>query len=288
MSRISEPLKVSSDTPGPCSPWVSLSGLGLGEAFKQFVFEDPRVAELGAHVVSKEDRHQDVFAEGAFPAGSTRHGWRLDIGKGELAYAFVRPAAFFLPGPPLPKASDAIQAAAEAIVGRIQTFRRMLIDRTMVAYGTFERTGNFGPIHFQQWARQGLVVEINSGDLLVEVNGKPVVQWSGVVLDMAEERFDPRNGQHQNVAARPLGAVRSVSRELHRARPPTTRPCNPAKKLTRKMASTAAAIEALWSGQIPAGMDVRSRDDAIMGWQTENKMAVATPRTIRRYIESIA
>ena len=47
--------------------------------------------------------------------------------------------------------------------------------------------------------------------------------------------------------------------------------------------SIATAVEALFSGTVPAGMPVSKRDDAIRKWQRDNNRAVASERTLRRY-----
>jgi hypothetical protein len=47
--------------------------------------------------------------------------------------------------------------------------------------------------------------------------------------------------------------------------------------------SIAAAVEALWSGTVLAGIPVNKRDDAIIKWQRDNDRAVVSERTLRRY-----
>src|SRR5262249_34261986 len=154
-----------------------------------------------------------------------------------------------------------------------------LINGWIVAYGTFVRNGTFGPIHCRQWARQNLLLDVKSGDLLEAIDGRAVVQWTGIMLQAPLLQPDSP------------GAV--VDAEVFRAN--TTeqggaRFCagesgaRPDRKLTPTQASIKKAIGVLWPNGIPAELPLQVRDQIIIDWQKEQRIAVASSKTIRRFL----
>ena len=250
----------------------ALSGLGLGTAFKRFVLEDARVRELGEQVVAPDGRHREVFEQGQSPGPVIEFTWALDVDPAELAYAFVRPIVFFVPGPPLPEATPAMHAVADLIVCRMRAFQAALREGALVASGTFERTGQFGPIHAQQWLRRGLLVDVSSDDLLREEAGsKLVIQWSGVVVEVATSHANIRNNNRVRSSAKtPVAAMTRHSTRGDRA--PTAHD-----------ESIRAAVDALWDGKRPPGMQNKQVYTQIVEWQRKNQRAVASDRTLQRY-----
>jgi hypothetical protein len=256
--------------PANSSGRPSLIGLSLCDAFRELVLDDPRITELGKSVVDEDTRHRTVFSEGQYPGWVISYQWPLDIETTELAFAFVRPFIFYVPGPPLPEASVAMRAAAAAIVEKLEILRSMLVNGEIIAHGTFEKTGGFGPIHRLQWARRGLTIDVNSGDLFQEVDGKAAIQWSGLVLE----------------APSPSGtefARERVSRELHGA-PSSAIKAHGVRKNTPLQASIDAAIQDLWPEGIPAALPLQIRDQKIIDWQKGHGLAVASSKTIRRHL----
>ena len=235
-----------------------LAGLGLGEAFKKHVLEHPAVSEPGQALCSREKQYADIFSEGRVPGCYIIYEWPLDVEPAELAFDFVRPLVFFVPGPPVPEPSDEIRLIAEAMSARIRTFRRMLVEGALIAHGMFESTGTFGPIHRQQWARSDVFIDVKNGDFIRKVAHKSVVQWSGVVL----EEFHVNSLEHDDLRR---SAAASVS------------------KLTAAQASIEAAFRALWPSGVPETLPAQVRDQMIIDWQKKNPgHAVVSPRTIRR------
>jgi hypothetical protein len=174
MSSIQKPSDESHDQArqGGSNAPRRLFGLSLSEAFRQFVLEDPEISALGKMIVEQEGSHVEVFRDGQYPGPIVDFVWPLDVSASDLVFQFVRPVVIMIPGPPIPKGSDAIQRVSSALADRLQSLRRMLIDGQIVAHGTFVNTGTFGPINRLQWARSGLSIDVKSGDLLHEVNKK--------------------------------------------------------------------------------------------------------------------
>jgi hypothetical protein len=265
---IERPLTQAYAANSPSRP--SLIGLSLCDAFRELVLDDPRIAELGKPVVHEDERHRSVFSEGQYPGWCIGHQWPLDIKMTDLAFDFVRPFIFFVPGPPLPEPSVAMRAAATAIVEKLQTLRRMLVSGENVAHGTFEKTGGFGPIHRLQWARQGLTIDVKSGDLFQEIDGKAAVQWTGLILEAPAPSDTESIREH-------------VSREVHGA-PSSAIRSHGVRKKTALQASIDAAIQDLWPGGVPFALPLQVRDQKIIDWQRSHELAVASSKTIRRHL----
>jgi hypothetical protein len=51
-------------------------------------------------------------------------------------------------------------------------------------------------------------------------------------------------------------------------------------------AAIAEASKALWNGDVPSGISVQKRDDAIIKYARENGLTVPSTRTIRRYFQT--
>jgi hypothetical protein len=169
-----------------------LFGLSLSDAFRQFVLEDPEISALGKTIVEEDGRHVEVFSEGQYPGPYVDFGWPLDVSASDLAFQFVRPVVFFVPGPPLPEGSEAVHRVSTVLSAKLRSLRRMLTNGQIVAHGTFVNTGMFGPINRLQWARSGLSIDVKSGDLLQEINNRAIVQWSGLALE-APATSEPSN-----------------------------------------------------------------------------------------------
>jgi hypothetical protein len=68
------------------------------------------------------------------------------------------------------------------MVDRWQRLRQRLINGELMARGTYAQSGELRPIDQYQWARQGLSIEVQSGDLIEFENRKAIVRWSGISL----------------------------------------------------------------------------------------------------------
>lgn len=261
-----------------------LFGLSLSDAFRQFVLEDPEISALGKMIVEQEGRHVEVFSEGQYPGPFIDFGWPLDVSPSDLVFQFVRPVVFFVPGPPLPEGSRAVHRVSSVLAAKLQSLRGMLVNGQIVAHGTFAKTGLFGLINRLQWARSGLIIDVKSGDLLQEINSRVEVQWSGLALE-ATATSEPANQggsalvfhvnspEHDGLRSRPTSSGKDV---------PTT--C----KITPHHASIEAAIVAIWPEGIPTALPLKTRDQKIIDWQKGNGLAVASSKTIRRYLAAKA
>ncbi len=250
-------------------------GLSLSEAFRKFVLEDPEISTLGKMIVKQEGRYAEVFSDGQYPGPYINFIWPLDVTASDLAFQFVRPVVFFVPGPPLPEPSENIHRVSGALADRLQSLRRMLAVGDIVAHGTYVNTGAFGPINRLQWARDGVLIDVKSGDLLREINNHPIIQWSGLALE------GPPASSMFHVNSTECDALRPSSLL-------TTKGLPSASKITPHHASIEAAIAALWPEGIPMGLLLQKRDQKILDWQKSQGLAVASSKTIRRYFAAKA
>jgi hypothetical protein len=115
-----------------------------------------------------------------------------------------------------------------------------------------------------QWDREGIWIDVMSSDFLEGPPHQLTPRWTGVSIFHVKPRM---------YDVRPLPTLRH-----HQAEPSAT-------PLTAKQASIEAAISSLWPAGIPDHMSVKERDRQIMQWQKKNGAAVATSRTISRYMD---
>ena len=166
-----------------------LDGLSLSAAFRKFVLEDSEVSALGKEVICQEGRHREVFAEGQIPGLMVDFKWPIDLTATELAFRFVSPP-LIIAGAPLPQPSDLVMRAAAAVSNRLGELRRSLIDGVVVGKGTFVSTGTVGTIDRLQWARAGVLIDVESGDFLETVHPKVVPRWTGIALEIRSSKTE--------------------------------------------------------------------------------------------------
>jgi hypothetical protein len=297
MSSIQTPANESHASTPPRAPDIAacLNGLSLTEAFRKFVLEDPEIFALGKTIVEREREHAEVFSDGQYPGPYIAYVWPLDISAGDLAFQFVRPIMFVIPGPPLPEASELIQRVSKALVDKLQSLRRMFINGDIVAYGTFVRTGSFGAINRLQWARRGLSIDVQSGDLHEETRSGSEAKWSGLALEAPAGLpiADVTLASNESRRALELPIANARSGEFHvnstehdglRSGSPSAGERTPVRRTTPLHVSIEEAIADLWPDGIPAALALQTRDQKIIDWQKAHGLAVASSKTIRRYL----
>lgn len=291
-----EPVKEQSSEAKTNVSWLQsadapsrLSGCSLSAAFKKSVLEDLEVAELAKKILQREPTHATIFRDGQFPGPFIDYKWPLDLTASNLAYQFVKPVLIIL-GEPLPKAPDDIKKVSEVIVDRLGALRAILIEGKIVARGTFVSTGVVGLIDPLQWARQNLWIEVRNGDLFEEEADKPVPRWTGLML-VARETVQSRRPSETSNRIAQAGSSSTAENTFH---------VEPSKndglrfssvepnvqKLTARQASIEAAILANWPSGIPPGLPPKVRDGKIIAWQKANGLAIASSKTIRRYLSA--
>ncbi len=237
-----------------------LHGLSLSEAFHRYVLNDPEVAPLADAVVRLNREYESIFREGQFPGPYVVFTWPLDIAAGDLAFQFVRPAAFFLDSP-LPEAPDAVDKVCVVMVDRLKALRDLLISGKVIARGTFTKTGEIKTVDRLQWARRELLIDVQNSDLLETENYKPVLTWSGLALEVTPAQLESVQKSSETAA------------KISSNRRPTA-----------QRASIDAAVQANWPQGIPPGLPVQKRDSVINEWQREKGFAVTSSKTIRRHL----
>jgi hypothetical protein len=267
---------------------AKLLGLSLRDAFHQFIFGDPRVVALGKSLAQEQRWNEGPFKDGRYPGISFGFRWPLDLTPESLAYDLVVPFIIVIPGPPPPAPSTLMCQVADAVVGRLQILRDLLLSGDVAAYGTFERSGNFEAIHRLQWGRGDLFVDVESGDLLRWANKEFTVLWSGIALEVPDQNAasPPSRSESQSAIVRGQSGgsfhVNDMEHDGVRSSPTSVT----GGALTPAFASIKAAVEALWPEGIPEGLQAQVRDRQINEWQRSHNVAVTSTRTIRRYLSA--
>ena len=170
----------------------------------------------------------------------------------------MRPVDHFLDDPLPTSPKYALVDVCGLLVEQIKNLRELLITGRVVAQGTFAATGSISEISRFEW-RRDIIVDVKNGDLLEQRNNEPVAKWTGVFLRSSTDI-----------------ASETVSDE-------TRSPAN--RKDTAHRASIRAAVANLWPNGIPAGIQVKTRDRMINGWQESNNQAVTSGKTIQRELD---
>jgi hypothetical protein len=267
-----------------------LFGLSLCDAFRMFILEDPEIIRLGKLVLKREPQHADLFRQGVFPRLGISYQWPLDLTASELASEMTWPFLTFSNDRPV-KPSQAVELAAKAIVDKLQSLRRLLETGQVEACGTFDASGAFGPIHRQQWARAGLLIDIRSSDLLEHIDNRNVVRRSGVILEAptSAKPIVSRTGERKLRKAATTGShVKPTGYYVLRSasiRKPSSP--QPRRRLSAQQASIAKAIAALWPQGVPDALPVKTRDEKINAWQKAEGIALASSKTIQRFFSRL-
>lgn len=245
-----------------------LNGLGLGEAFRRCVIDDPEVVMLGKLVIGRCG-HRAVFEEGNAPGPFVSFHWSLGLSAKDLAWEFVRPLIYFISAP-LPEPSPEISNASIALADRCQALQRLLTAGQIGAIGTFAQTGEIRLIDRMQWQRDGITVDIRNSDLCEPENHRPAVRWSGISLELVRHTSSLVPARDNAIAVNPV-AVNALTL---------------AKRITPVQASIGEAVKALWPDGPPQSLQLQQRDDQIIEWQRKNKRKVVSQKSIRRYLSA--
>jgi hypothetical protein len=259
-----------------------LIGLSLSEAFRKLVLEHPEVIRLGKELVAQTGRWSATFESGQYPAPFGAYKWPVDITEEGLAYEFVREVIIF-PNTPSSQPSQRMREVARALVRKLDVLRGWLVGGELIAWGTFARSGAFGPIHRMQWRRSGIEIDVRDGDLLEAVDHKMVVTWSGLVLEVPHNATSGALRKPPTVPSDAPETFHGKSAEHAPVRSGSMAP----PRLTAQRASIDAAVAALWPDGIPAELSVQVRDHKIIEWQKARQFSVASSKTIGRHLKRL-
>jgi hypothetical protein len=249
-----------------------LNSLSLADAFRRYVLEDPEVVTLGKRVIARCG-YRDIFENGRAPGPYIDNfHWSFGLNANELAASFVRKLSFWekskFPQPP----SEVLRASV-ALADRCQALQRLLGVGQIAAVGTFVQTGMAIHVHRTQWQRRGMTVEIRNGDLCEPENHRPVVRWSGIMLEL------PLTSGVSPPADLPTLGVTAESAVMAMSSLGT-------KKKTAGRESISEALQDLWPDGPPRGLQLQKRDTQIIAWQRKNGRTVVSSKTIRRHLSS--
>ena len=238
-----------------------LAGLSLAQAFKACVLDDPEVQARGSELIEKEG-HSDVFEKGQFPGPIVKYAWPVETSQRGFERDFTR-RILWVEGEPDPTISDEVQNASGVLNDRWQALRALLSSGSIVARGTFAKTGIVQTINSAQWAREAILVDIRNSDVLERVDSKEVVQWSAVEL--------ARPNAVTEIASKP-SEVRRQATDL-----PTPK--------SRVQKSIYEACKSIWPEGIPLGISKQRRNEMIMEEQRRLGLSVASDKSLQRYID---
>jgi hypothetical protein len=186
-----------------------LNGRGLGEAFQQFVIDDPEVAAL----VDQSGR-RDRFAKGECPLSLSGFHWPLEVTIRDFEFRLTGSGLIVL-GEPKRSPTPTVSKLAQALVDRIGAFRVLFISGKVQAFGMrADFMESFVPARL--WTRTNLFIDVANGDLCERgEKGSFSPIWSSIELRTV--LADPL--QHQGavkIVAAPSGKRSPKGREVER------------------------------------------------------------------------
>ena len=239
-------------------------GQSLRDAFFEFVLHDPEVVAF-AQLIKKSEGYAEVFDEGQAPGPIVRFNWSLNGSATEFAADFCAPLGY---GPDIPyeRASANVTAVSKLLADRIGGLKKLFVSGKIIGRGTFATTGEVRNIDRLQWDREGVSIDVQNSDLCQLKNNKNETVWTGISLHCASLQKDK--------VTRGSNEVDSIEK---RSRP---------RRRSAQQESVEEAIKAIWGDEIPKGIPVGKRNQAIMEWQKANRRAIVDAVTIRRFLNA--
>ncbi|MGA2999999.1 hypothetical protein [Bradyrhizobium sp.] len=186
-----------------------LNGRGLGEAFRQFVIDDPEVALL-------IDRSglRDRFAEGLCPLSLSSFHWPLEVTARNFEFR-LNGSGILVLGQPECSPTPTVSKLAQALADRIGALRILLASGKVQAFGMrADFVESFVPARL--WTRKNLYIEVANGDLCErDEKGNISPIWSSIELRLASAEPAQHQGAVKMVAA-PSGKRSPKGREVER------------------------------------------------------------------------
>ncbi|QDM34497.1 hypothetical protein FNL55_26565 [Tardiphaga sp. vice352] len=258
------------------------SQLGLAEVFRRYVLEDPEVVARSQFLGPGRQSLFSGYCPGLF---QSRH-WPLHENPKQFAYRFVSSPIIFTDRE-LPKASLAQTELASALVSRLGSLRLILASGTLIGSGTYVRTGIPVLIAASEWNRNEVFIEVSDGDLCEKDGNGLTARWTGISFERTRSSTDVPAAPDALTAGISLKPVPTAAQVVAPSNAgevnQTPVPQNSEASVQRE--SIRLAIEARWDGKIPAGVPRGSIYAEIIAWQIEQRKAVASERTIRRFLE---
>ncbi len=250
-----------------------LNDMPLKDAFWQFVLRDPEVEFLASEAIEASPYLKRVYLEG--DCAQNVYVWPVVFEPGSLAGGASKNDEWYdsTENPP------EVQRAADIVCLRYGALLTLLRDEKLDAFGDPVRANRTSQIPSSIWSRRSYYFDARRGDLLKTNDPEPsdwfhirLKRWRAVTLKKPQPLQSFHVKPPTSDAALP-GTMGHASAESGR-------------QLSAVRASIAQAINALWANDIPMGVAVKTRDEKIRKWQADNGFAVASTRTIDRYLKN--
>lgn len=255
---------------------------GLAEVFRRYVLEDPEVVARSQFLGSGRQSLSSGYCPGPF---QSRH-WPLHENAKQFAYRFVSSPIIFTDRE-LPKASLAQTELATALVSRLGSLRLILASGTLIGSGTYVRTGIPVPIAASEWNRNEVFIEAADGDLCEKDGNGLTARWTGISFEPTRSSADVSAAPDALTAGISLKPVPTAAEDVapSNAGKVSQTPVPQNNETSVQRESIRLAIKALWGGKIPVGVPRGPIYGKIIAWQEENCKAIASERTIRRFLD---
>lgn len=149
-----------------------LAGLTLGEAFRNFILDDPEVIAHGKSAIEAEPLCRSVF-EDAWFGGSSGKTWPAKYEKWDFAYRWCSVGVIIVDGPQEPPPPEAVQAAAEVLRNRYAELIGVFRNGKVIASGMSVNGSMVSSIPRALWSDE---------DVFIDFANSTVSGWKGVEL----------------------------------------------------------------------------------------------------------
>ena len=149
------------------------------------------------------------------------------------------------------------------------------------------RTGIPAPIAASEWNRNEVFIEVGDGDLCEKDGNGLTARWTGISFERTRSSTDVPAVPDALTAGISLKPVPTAAEDVapSNAGKVSQTPVPQNNETSVQRESIRLAIKALWGGKIPVGVPRGPIYGKIIAWQEENCKAVASERTIRRFLE---
>jgi len=248
----------------------AVSASSLSEVFNKHVLSDPEVAALADVAIKTAPEFERIFRQGhCYIEGVSQ--WPVCFERGVVGVLHPEPEKRSRFNSRRTPDSIEVVVAVQALATRYTALIEALRSGEVEARGIPRILGLPHEIPRAIWSHNDF--SMNSAGDLFGPNPEPkpfcwyIEHWVAVMLHLPLFHVKPLKRDEVLPDAASQQAVLSGS------------------KLTAGQTSIRSAIESLWPDGIPKGLAVQTRDQKIIQWQKDNDLAVASSKSIYRYLK---